>query len=112
MAINYEDERLTAVEQAEQDALTEHEQMTKDMTAEVDTQYKALADAAHNYGEQQKEIQQANTDFALEQIEQQKEQAHKDYLKEQAGAYKDWQKESNRYGAGAEEMAASCTPVC
>ena len=55
----------------------------------------------------QQEIQQQNTDFAIEKIEQQKGQAHKDYLREQSGAYTDWQKQSNAYGVKAEQMAQS-----
>lgn len=46
------------------------------------------------------------TDFAIEEIKQQKEQAKKDYIKEQSGAYTDWQKQSNAYGANAEAMAS------
>ena len=33
-------------------------------------------------------------------------EAEKDYLKEQSGAYVDWQKQSNKYGANAEAKAA------
>ena len=52
-------------------------------------------------------LQQQNTDLAIRKINQQKDQAEKDYQKEQSGAYVDWQKQSNKYGANAEEMAAS-----
>jgi hypothetical protein len=51
-------------------------------------------------------MQQEKTDFAIQQIEQQKAQTQKDYQKEQSGAYVDWQKQSNQYGANAEQMAA------
>ena len=47
------------------------------------------------------------TDFAIEEIKQQKAQAEKDYIKEQSGAYVDWQKQSNAYGANAEARASS-----
>jgi hypothetical protein len=50
--------------------------------------------------------QNAQTEFAIEKIEQQKGQAKADYIKEQSGAYKDWQKQSNPYGVNAEQMAA------
>ena len=53
------------------------------------------------------EIANANTEFAIDKIEQQKDQATKDYTKEQSGAYQDWQKQSNPYGANAERMAAN-----
>ena len=52
-------------------------------------------------------MQQANTDFAIEKIEQEKQQAEKDYTKEQKGAYTDYQRQSNAYGVNAEQMASS-----
>jgi hypothetical protein len=54
----------------------------------------------------QTNIQNEQTDFTIQQINQQKDQARSDYLKEQSGAYKDWQKQINPYGANAEAMAA------
>jgi hypothetical protein len=71
-----------------------------------DQYYQDQIDAANDWAETQKKNQQAQTDFAIEQIEQQKAQAQKDYTKEQSGAYVDWQKQSNQYGANAEAMAA------
>lgn len=53
------------------------------------------------------DAQNKNTDFAIEQIEQQKGQAEKDYTKEQAGAYADYQKQIDPYGVQAEQTAAS-----
>ena len=55
----------------------------------------------------QTEIANQQTDFAIEKIEQQKDQAKKDYTKEQSGAYVDWQKQSNQYGANAEQRASA-----
>lgn len=54
---------------------------------------------------EQKRIQQAQNDFAIQKINQQKEQASQDYTKEQSAAYADWQKQSNQYGVNAEQMA-------
>lgn len=48
----------------------------------------------------------ANTDFAIEQVEQKKEQAEKDYTKEQAGAWADYQKQIDPYGVQAEQLAS------
>lgn len=50
--------------------------------------------------------QNKQTDFTIETIEQQKQQAEKDYIKEQSGAYKDWQKQSAKHGVNAEQKAA------
>lgn len=105
MAVNYNDERFKAVENEKQQALTENEKLYAGMIQESDKYYQAQIDASKQWEATQKANQQAQTDFAIEKIEQQKDQATKDYTKEQSGAYVDWQKESNRYGANAEELA-------
>ena len=68
--------------------------------------YDAQIQASKDYAEQQKQLQQEQTDHLIEQIEQQKDKAQRDYIKEQSGAYTDWQKQSNQYGVQAEQMAA------
>lgn len=105
--INYDDERFSQVETGKQQALTEVEQTYGGMINESDKYYQAQIDASKEWANTQQKLQQDNTDFAIEQIEQQKSQANKDYLKEQAGAYTDWQKQSNKYGVNAEQMATN-----
>ena len=105
--INYDDERFQAVEADKNTAMSEFENTYQGIIDNVDEQYAGLQDAIKQNAETQKQNQQANTDFTIEKIEQQKDKAHKDYLKEQSGAYKDWQKESDQYGVNAEQMAAS-----
>lgn len=105
--VNYDDERFGEVEKQKQQALSEVEKTYGGMIGQSDKFYQAQIDASKEWGEKQQQIQQETTDFAIEKINQQKEQAEKDYKKEQSGAYVDWQKESNRYGANAEQMAAS-----
>ena len=63
--------------------------------------------SSKQWADKQSQLQKEQTDFTIEQIEQQKEQAQKDYTKEQAGAYVDWQKQSNQYGVNAEKMASA-----
>lgn len=104
--INYEDERFKQVENQKQEQLNNINNTYNNMVNQSDQFYQNQIDAVNNYAELQKQNQQANTDFAIEQINQQKDQAHKDYIKEQTGAYVDWQKQSNQYGANAEQMAA------
>lgn len=103
--VDYNDKRFTEVESQKSAALKDvdktYDSMINDSTQYFDKQI----EAAEQWGETQKQNQQAQTDFAIEQIEQQKDQAHKDYLKEQSGAYVDWQKQSNDYGSNAEKMA-------
>ena len=105
--INYEDERFQKVESDKSQALTELEQTYGGMIDSTDKYFNEQIQASKDWADKQSQIQQENTDFAIEQIEQQKEQANKDYLKEQSGAYVDWQKQSNKYGAEAEKMASS-----
>lgn len=103
--VDYNDDRLTQVESDKNAAIKESDQMYDQMIKDSENIYNQQADAVKQWGETQKQNQQAQTDFAIEQIEQQKDQAHKDYLKEQSGAYVDWQKQSNDYGSNAEKMA-------
>lgn len=105
--VNYEDERFTNVESDKQEALTEVEQTYGNMIDQSDSFYQAQIDASKQWADKQSQLQQEQTDFTIEQIEQQKQQAEKDYTKEQSGAYVDWQKQSNQYGANAEKMASA-----
>lgn len=105
-SINYEDERFKQVESDKQAAITEINDTYGSMINQSDKFYKDQVAAAEDYGRTQQNLQQQNTNFAIQKINQQKEQAGKDYIKEQSGAYVDWQKQSNQYGAGAEQMAA------
>lgn len=104
--INYDDPKFKNVESQKQASLTENNNTYDNMINQSDKYYQDQINAVKDYGKQQQEIQQANTDFAIEQINQQKDQAAKDYKKEQSGAYVDWQKQSNQYGANAEQQAA------
>lgn len=106
-AINYEDDRFKQVEADKQTKINETNTMYNEMVNSSDSYYQAQIDASKEWANKQQEIQQANTDFAIEQINQQKDQAKKDYTKEQKGAYTDYQKEVNAYGANAEQMAAN-----
>ena len=105
--INYDDERFAKVESDKTAALNEIDQTYGEMIGESDKYYHAQIDANKQWADTQSQLQQDRTDFAIEQIEQQKEQAHKDYTKEQSGAYVDWQKQSNQYGLNAEQMASA-----
>lgn len=105
--IDYEDQRLTGIEDEKNQRLTAEEATYGSMIDNTDQFYQAQIDASKDWANQQSQIQQEQTDFTIEQIEQQKEQAEKDYTKEQAGAYVDWQKQSNQYGVNAEKMASA-----
>ena len=104
--IDYNDKRFTEVEADKNEALTQSDTTYNDMISNSDKYFKSQINASKDYANTQKQNQQAQTDFAIEQIEQQKAQAKQDYTKEQSGAYVDWQKQSAQYGANAEQMAA------
>lgn len=104
--INYNDERFQQVEADKKVALNDVEKTYGNMISQSDSFYQKQIDAAQGWADKQTELQNEKTDFAIDQIEQQKEQAKKDYTKEQSGAYVDWQKQSNEYGANAEQVAA------
>lgn len=105
-SVNYDDKRFTEVEADKKAALNEVDVTYGNMINNSDKFYQKQIDAANAYAAQQKQIQQQQTDFAIEQINQQKAQAKQDYTKEQSGAYVDWQRQSNEYGVNAEQMAA------
>lgn len=105
--INYDDERFSQVDSEKQAALNSVNNTYNNMVSQSDKFYEDQKTAIQDYANTQSQIQQENTNFTIEQINQQKEQANKDYTKEQKGAYVDWQKQSNQYGANAEQMAAS-----
>ena len=105
--INYDDKRFTAVKSEEKEALSEAEKTYDGMINQSDKFYDKQIQASKDYANKQTEIQNQQTDLAIKEINQNKAQTKKDYLKEQSGAYTDWQKQSNQYGANAEQMAAN-----
>lgn len=105
--VNFNDRRFDSVEKKEKQALTENEQLYGGMVKGAEKFYNKQINETKRYAKEQSKIQQQQTDFAIQQVEQQKAQAKKDYTREQAGAYKDWQKQSNQYGVAAEQRASS-----
>ncbi len=107
MAVNYDDERFAEVEADKKAALAENEKLYGDMVKNTDQYYDEQIKANEQWGEKQTQLQNEQTDFAIEKIEQQKDQLEKDYHKEQKGAYVDYQKAIDPYGVNAEQMAAN-----
>ena len=100
--LSYEDQLLEERDTAVSELETSYDTKIEDGK----THYSNLQDAVQQQADKQAEIQQANTDFAIETIEQHKAQTEKDYIKERSAAYADWKKQSNPYGAEAEKMAS------
>ena len=106
-AINYEDERFKNVEAERDTRLNEINETYNNMINQSDNFYNRQIDAVRDYATTQQDLQNQQTDLAVNEINQAKEKANKDYLREQRGAYSDWQKQSNQYGVNAEQMASS-----
>ncbi len=102
----YEDERYIANEEERKAAVSDNNETYDKMINDSQKFYDDQIAEADRSAEEQKALQQQQTDFALEKIKQQKEQTQQDYIKEQKGAYGDWKKQSNEYGAQAEQIAA------
>lgn len=107
MASTTDDKRLTQVESEKKEAINSANNVYNNMINQTDDKYNELINANKDWAEKQQEIQQQNTDFAIEQINQNKQKAEKDYIKEQTGAYTDYQKATDQYGVSAERMATS-----
>lgn len=103
--IDENDPRLSSIEAEREGEITNVENTYGGMIDDVDQYTNAQIEATKEYSATASANQQEQTDFAIEQINQQKEQTAKDYTKEQSGAYVDWQKQSNEYGVNAEKMA-------
>lgn len=105
--IDYSDEHLTQWETKGEAAKAESDATYDGMIADTDQYYDKLIQSSKDWADKQAQIQQENTDFTIEKIEQEKAKANQDYIKEQSGAYVDWQKQSNKYGAEAEKIASA-----
>ena len=75
------------------------------MVNNSDKFYQQQIKAANDYKTTHTQIQNQQTDQAVKELNQQKEYQRQDYVRDQKGAYADWQKQSNQYGANAEANA-------
>lgn len=106
MQVDLNDPRLANIMSEKNQTLTKVNSQYNQMVNDTDKYFNEQKDLAKSYEQTQRELQQQNTDFAIEKLEQQKDKAEKDYIKEQKGAYADYQKASNDYGVNAETMAS------
>lgn len=100
-------EMLTDAEKQGNDMLSGYQ---ADMDKALDANKSALAGIKTDLQKGQAKLEasaNAQTEFAIDEIERQKAQAQKDYTKEQSGAYKDWQTAKDPYGVNAEKMAGA-----
>ena len=105
MAVNYNDERFAKVEADKQTAINNANNTYNTMVNQSDAKYNELIQASKDFATTQQQIQQDNTDFAIDKIEQQKDKTERDYTREQTAAYTDYQKATDQYGVNAEALA-------
>ena len=99
MAINYNDSRFTQLEKEEAAAKKQSNSTYDSLISQSGKYYDNLIAQSKDWADKQADIQNQQTEFAVQKIEQQKDQAAKDYTKEQKGAYQDYMKQSNAYGS-------------
>lgn len=105
MSVDYEQQLLD--NEAEKKTAIDNSNASFDKT--ISDYQTVVGDQLQNlkdYEAQQTDLQKQQTDFAIKKIEQQQEQAEKDYTKEQQAAYGDYKRQTDPYGANAEQMAA------
>lgn len=105
--VDTSDKRLTSIDDRYDMAIKENDQTYDNLISGAEDKYQGMADDIWADAKKQQDIQQKMTDQTIKEINQKQEQAEKDYIKEQSGAYVDWQKQSDQYGVKAEQMAAS-----
>lgn len=100
--VNYEDEQLVNIQNEQAQKENQLNDTYNNILENSDKYYKDQIQATQDYAEKQTELQQVQTDFAIQQIEQQKAQAQKDYTKEQKASYVDYMKQTK---SNAQNMA-------
>lgn len=105
--VNPNDERLQQYESTKNNLINEAQSNYNKTSSGAEQKYNELIQASKDYGQQQAEITQAQTDQTVAVINQNKDKAEKDYIKEQKGAYTDYAKQTNAYGVNAEVQASA-----
>ncbi len=105
--VDYNDKRFKTINKEEKTAIKDSDKLYDGMINQSDSYFNAQTDAVNQWGETQKQLQQDQTDFTIEQIEQQKAEAKQEFQKEGSAAYTDWQRQKDDYGTNAERMAQS-----
>ena len=106
-SIDYNDERFAQVEAQKQATINKVSDTYNGMIGNTDSYYNDLKQATQDYESKQTDLTQARTDQTIKEINQNKEQAEKDYLKEQKASYVDYAKQTNAYGVNSEQMASA-----
>ena len=103
-SINYDDTRFTELEKDKQTAIDNSNATYDELINTSNQHYDNLINQSKEWADKQAEIQNQQTQFTVDKIEQQKQEAEKDYTKEQKGAYQDYMKNINPYGSASRSM--------
>lgn len=105
--VDRNDERLQQYDNTKNNLINEAQANYNKVSSGAEQKYNELIQASKDYGQQQAEITQAKTDQTIKEINQNKDFAEKDYIKEQKGAYTDYARQTNAYGTNAEIQASA-----
>lgn len=106
-SINYNDPKFQQVETEKQAQLNQMNNTYNNMISQSDKFYQDQINANNEYQKTQTDLQNQQTDLAIERIENEKAKVEKDYQREQRGAYVDYQKATDQFGANAEQRASA-----
>ena len=93
MAVNYNDERFTQVENEKQSELNKYNQTYDNLIDERNQFTNQQQDLVDKWEETQKQTANDNLNHQMDLYNQQKEKAEQDYQKEAKASYIDYQKE-------------------
>lgn len=105
--VDYNDSRLVSVKNEQAQKESEIKNRYDTLANESKIYYDKQIENSKNWAEKQTELQNNSLNQTLTEIQQNKDQTEKDYMKEQKGAYADYQKQINPYSVRAEQMAAN-----
>ena len=106
-SVNKNDETLQEYKNTKNTLVNEAQANYNTVSSGAKEQYNELINATKDYGEQQAEITQNQTNQTIKEINQNKDLAEKDYIKEQKAGYVDYAKQVNDYGVNAEVQATA-----
>ena len=105
--VNRNDETLQKLDNTKNTLINEAQANYNKVSSGAEDKYNELIEASKNYGEQQAEITQQQTNQTIAEINQNKDKVEKDYIKEQKAGYADYAKQTNAYGTNAEIQASA-----
>lgn len=105
--VDYNDSRLVSVKNEQAQKESEIKNRYDTLANESKIYYDKQIENSKNWAEKQTELQNNSLNQTLTEIQQNKDQTEKNYMKEQKGAYADYQKQINPYSVRAEQMAAN-----